>query len=122
MSISRTRRQYFVIYELDNTPVHARGMHGETSRIGPKSSESQRHERHRRGMLAATQAGVEKVNPYKLRHSYATLLRRGGVDVADVQELLAHKSSKTTQRYAAVIPEKLATATTAFQKLWRPSS
>jgi integrase len=28
-------------------------------------------------MLAAVQARVEKFNPYKLRHSYATLLRRG---------------------------------------------
>jgi integrase len=72
-------------------------------------------------MLAAKQAGVEKFNPYKLRHSYATLLRRGGLDVADVQELLGHKNPKTTQRYAAVIPAKLASAAGAFQKLWRPS-
>ena len=70
-------------------------------------------------MLACEQAGVERFNPYKLRHSYATLLRRGGVDVADVQELLGHKSAKTTQRYAAVSPEKLSRAVSAFQKGWR---
>ena len=70
-------------------------------------------------LRACQDAGVDRFNPYKLRHSYATLLRRGGMDLADVQELLGHTDSKTTARYAAVIPEKLNAARAAFQKGWR---
>lgn len=51
-------------------------------------------------------------------HPYATLMRRGGADIADIQELLGHKSPKTTQRYAMVIPEKLVAATKQFQGVW----
>jgi site-specific recombinase XerD len=69
-------------------------------------------------MMACDDAEVVRFNPYKLRHSYATLMRRGGADVADIQELLGHKSPKTTQRYAMVIPEKLAAATVQFQSVW----
>jgi integrase len=70
-------------------------------------------------MKACDDADVERFNPYKLRHSYATLLRRAGTDLADVQELLGHKSAKTTQRYAAVIPEKLVAAVKRQQHVWR---
>jgi len=73
-------------------------------------------------MLACDDAKITRFNPYKLRHSYATLLRRSGADVADIQELLGHKSPKTTQRYAMVIPEKLVAATQRMQKAWTRSS
>jgi integrase len=69
-------------------------------------------------MTACDEADVPRFNPYKLRHSYATLMRRAGADVADIQELLGHKSPKTTQRYAAVVPEKIAEAGGRFQKAW----
>ncbi len=62
-------------------------------------------------------AGVERFNPYKLRHSYATLMRGAGVDLADIQELLGHKSAKTTQ-LAAVVPAKLTNAVQRFQAGW----
>lgn len=58
--------------------------------------------------LACKRAGVEPFNPYCLRHSYASDLRRAGADLADIQELLGHTSPKTTQRYAAPSNEKLA--------------
>jgi integrase len=73
-------------------------------------------------MLACDDAKITRFNPYKLRHSYATLLRRSGADVADIEELLGHKSPKTTQRYAMVIPEKLVAATQRLQKAWTRSS
>lgn len=68
---------------------------------------------------ACKDADVTPFNPYKLRHSYATLLRRGGMDLADVQQLLGHTNAKTTSRYAAVIPEKLTASVEAFEKGWK---
>ena len=69
-------------------------------------------------MLACDQAHVARFNPYKLRHSFATLLRREGADLADVQALLGHKSSKTTARYADVSKEKLAAAVQRLERGW----
>jgi integrase len=72
--------------------------------------------------LACEQAGVRFFNPYKLRHSYATALRAQGMDLADVQELMGHKSAKTTQRYAMVAPKKLAAAAELLHEAWHPSA
>jgi site-specific recombinase XerD len=71
--------------------------------------------------LACEQAGVRFFNPYKLRHSYATARRAQGMDLADVQELMGHKSAKTTQRYAMVAPKKLAAAAELLHEAWHPS-
>ena len=68
--------------------------------------------------LACHDAEVPFFNPYKLRHSYATALRAEGVDLADVQTLLGHKSPKTTARYAGVAPHKLLAAASALQRAW----
>lgn len=68
--------------------------------------------------LACRTADVPFFNPYKLRHSYATALRAEGIDLADVQTLLGHKSAKTTARYAGVAPHKLTAAAAALQRAW----
>lgn len=44
-------------------------------------------------------AGVEGLRPHAFRHTYATRLRQGGADVAQVQALLGHASLETTGRY-----------------------
>jgi site-specific recombinase XerD len=52
---------------------------------------------------AVEKAGVKKpVTPHWFRHTYATHLHEGGTDIRYIQELLGHKSSKTTEIYTHV--------------------
>lgn len=44
-------------------------------------------------------AGLTGLRPHRLRHTYATRLRQGGADPAQVQALLGHSSLDTTARY-----------------------
>ncbi len=48
-------------------------------------------------------AGINKdVGVHSLRHSYATHLHESGLDIRYIQELLGHKSSRTTEIYTHV--------------------
>src|SRR5512135_2108394 len=46
-------------------------------------------------LAAGADAGIDGLRPHRLRHTYATRLRRGGADVAQVQALLGHASLDT---------------------------
>jgi len=56
----------------------------------------------------AADAGISgRVTPHTLRHSFATHMLRGGMDIHKVQELLGHANISTTQVYTQVSREHI---------------
>lgn len=45
--------------------------------------------------------GIERVTTYTARHSFATVLKRAGANIAYISESLGHQDMKTTENYLA---------------------
>ena len=67
---------------------------------------------------ACEKANIKKnVTLHWLRHSYATHLLEAGTDLRYIQELLGHKSSKTTEIYTHVSEKSLQKISSPFDNL-----
>ena len=66
-----------------------------------------RHNLRRAFNIAVEKAGIENFHFHDLRHTFATRLTQGGVDLYIISKLLGHQDIRMTQRYAHHCPESL---------------
>ena len=76
-------------------------VNGTGTRLTPRSVQRLIH---RWAIASGVVAGA---TPHVLRHSYATHLLDGGVDLRSIQELLGHASLSSTQIYTKVSLDQL---------------
>jgi integrase/recombinase XerD len=68
--------------------------------------------------MAVVKAGIKKsITLHGLRHSYATHLLEAGTDLRYIQELLGHKSSRTTEIYTHVTEKSIQKIRSPFDDL-----
>jgi site-specific recombinase XerD len=66
---------------------------------------------------AAAAAGLKRVTPHVLRHSFATALLDNGTELRVIQVLLGHDSIRSTTRYAQVSTKLISKAKSPLERL-----
>ena len=64
-----------------------------------------------------TRAGIPRLRPHLLRHSFATRYLGHGGDIYSLQQILGHTSLEMTKRYVHLIPSALAVCHAQFSPL-----
>ena len=64
-------------------------------------------------------ANIEDVRLHDLRHTFASLAIKQGVDLYTVSKLLGHKNIRTTTRYAHLEMKQLLKATNMVDQVWQ---
>lgn len=64
-------------------------------------------------------AKLDDVRLHDLRHTFASLAIKQGVDLYTVSKLLGHKDIKTTTRYAHLEVKQLIKATNIVDQIWQ---
>lgn len=82
---------------LDNLPK--KGIYVLTDEKGQQITLSGFEKRYKKFF---TDTGIEFLSPHKCRHTYATYLLKGGVDIKIVQSLLGHSTVNVTEIYTHV--------------------
>ena len=71
---------------------------------------------------ATEKAGIEDFRFHDLRHCYATWSRQAGVDLDTLADLLGHKDTRMTRRYAHITPTHLRSAVGLLEASYANSS
>ncbi len=65
---------------------------------------------------ALTKAEIEDFRFHDLRHCFASWNRQAGVDLDTLADLMGHKDTRMTRRYAHIGPQHLADAVAQLEK------
>lgn len=63
-------------------------------------------------------AGVKKITPHNLRHTYTALMIDAGIDIKEAQKRLGHSSAKTTlDIYSHIMKDKKTASIVQFNAM-----
>ncbi|MBI1912832.1 MAG: site-specific integrase [Deltaproteobacteria bacterium] len=88
----------------------------------PEGTPYYKMEVHRAFKEALEKAGIEDFRFHDLRHCFASWNRQAGVDLDTLADLMGHKDTRMTRRYAHIGPVHLASAVGLLEKSYKAFS